>query len=209
MRKIVFSIGVLGTILILLSAFTMDENSLTGVFKTNHIQSVTVPEGWQVSQGGFKGGVIERNDNRAVSMTVNTFQAETEMRFIENIIAEHLESYRATGNAEFEIFHSGKYQVDRKKHVAHIRYVYGAKPSLYQAIAYIGEVGQVVTIAMMCDDELLFHTSLSDFKLFVESYSVYTEAEYMALNTETVSHQSIHQSALPVINNRPSKKTFY
>jgi hypothetical protein len=209
MRKIVFGIAVLSTILILMSAFTIDKDALTGVFKGSYIQSVTVPDGWQVTQGGFKGAVIERKDNRAITMTVNTFQAETEMRFIENIIAEQIENFNAVTPEEVEVFHTGKYMVDRKKHIAHIRYVYGAKPTLYQAIAYIGEVGQIVTIAMMCEDELLFHTSLNDFKLFVESYAVYREDEYMALNAEKTSNSSIHQSASPVINNRPSKKTFY
>ena len=209
MRKVWFSVSLLAITLVLFSAFTIDKNALTGVFKGSYIQSVTVPDGWQITQGGFKGAVIERKDNRAITMTVNTFQAETEMRFIENIIAEQIQNFNAVTSEGVEVFHTGKYMVDRKKHVAHIRYVYGAKPTLYQAVAYIGEVGQIVTIAMMCEDELLFHTSLNDFKLFVESYAVYSEQEYTAMNTEKTSNSSIHQSASPVINNRPSKKTFY
>jgi len=210
MRKILFSVSVLGIVLVFMSAFTIDDDTLTGVFRTNYIQSVTVPAGWKVKQGGFKGSVIEKTGNSNITMYVNTFQAETEMRFIENVIAEEIETYREAVSGLFEVHDLGRFQVDRKKHVAHIRHIYGAKDAQYQAIAYIGEVGQIVSIAMLSDDKNLFQASLNDFKTFVESYTVYSEKEFTALNAQKPqSNSTLRQNGAPDINNRPSKKTFY
>jgi hypothetical protein len=210
MRKIFFSFSILSTLLIVMSAYTINENSLSGVFKSNYIQSVTVPAGWNIKQGGFKGAEIEKAGVEGVSMRINTFQAETDMRFIENIIAQQVESYRKSASATLEVPISEKYQVDRKKHIAHIRHIYGAKEARYQAIAYIGEVGQMVTISLISNDNNQFRTSLSDFKTFVESYVVYSENEFTALNTQgSKSNTTLHQNAAANINNKTSRKTYY
>jgi hypothetical protein len=211
MRRIFFCIALLGVLLLLMSAFTIiNDDTISGVFKSNHIRTLTVPEGWKISQGGFKGSVIEKKDAGSISIIVNTFQAETELRFMENIIADNLLTFRSSIKGIFEIHRIGIYLVDKKKHMAHVRHVYGAVPAKYQSIAYIGEVGQVVTITMMSDDQDLFQASANDFKTFVESYAVYREEEFAAMNTKkTKDNSTAYRSGSLEINLKPSQKTYY
>ncbi len=210
MRKIILSITALSVLLLIMSAFMMKEESFSGAFRGAYIQSVSVPQGWSINNGGFKGAVIQNSNEPKVKISINTISVDTELKFMESIIADQIESYRETASALFEVHKSGTFMVDKKKHIAYIRHVYGAKPARYQAIAYIGEVGQVVTIALMCDDGLLFQEYLQDFKSFVESYTVYSEQDYMALNTEKEKNsETPSRISSPIPPPPPSKKTYY
>src|SRR5690606_27619905 len=136
MRKIILSVTALSVLLLLMSAFMMKEESLSGVFRGTYIQSVSVPEGWSITNGGFKGAVIQSSNEPKVKISINTITVYKELKYKESNIADHIESYRETDSALFEVHKSGTFMVDKKEHIAYLRHVYGAKAARYQAIEY-------------------------------------------------------------------------